>query len=394
MKAFVPLIAPALFILSPGVLAQGESPVTRAGSDWVQTATGSIPICARCRLRVNTEGNLVIRGQADTENVQFSLRKRVRAASAQEAAVLLRTFEIRGSARGDLLTLTLVIPRSRAQGAELSLVVPRALRQSIVASHGGDVQASDLTGEFDAETVAGRVELERLGSNAVIKTGGGEIRLGRIAGGVRCYSGGGGIQAESCGRGSWFETAGGDIHVREALGPLHAMTAGGNIRMDQCEGEVFAHTNGGVIEVQKADGLVTAETSGGAIQVGAARGVRCESTAGAIRLRNLGSGPLRASTAMGNILAELLSGARIEDSLLSTNSGDITVLLASNIPITVQASNGTAGNGRRIVSDFPEIRIRNAGASLPLVAEGMLHGGGPVLRIFASGGTIYLRRQK
>jgi hypothetical protein len=394
MKALVPLIAPALFVLSPGVLAQGESPVTRMGSDWVQTATGSIPICAGCRLRVNTEGNFVIRGQADTGNVQFSLRKRVRAASAQEAAVLLRTFEIRGSARGDLLTLTLVIPRSRAQGAELSLVVPWALRQAVVVSHGGDVQASDLKGEFDAETVAGRVELERLGSNATIKTGGGEIRLGRIAGGVRCYSGGGGIQAESCGRESWFETAGGDIHVREALGPLHATTAGGNIRVDRSEGEVFAHTNGGVIEVQQADGLVTAETSGGAIQVGAARGVRCESTAGAIRLRNLGSGPLRASTAMGNILAELLSGARIEDSLLSTNSGDITVLLASNIPITVQASNGTAGNGRRIVSDFPEIRIRNAGAALPLVAEGMLHGGGPVLRIFASGGTIYLRRQK
>ena len=97
---------------------------------------------------------------------------------------------------------------------------------------------------------------------------------------------------------------------------------------------------------------------------------------------------------MGSILAELLSGTRIEDSLLSTNAGDITVLLSSNIPITVQARNETAGNGRRIISDFPEIRIRNAGATIPLMAEGMLNGGGPVLRIFASGGTIYLRRQK
>jgi hypothetical protein len=103
---------------------------------------------------------------------------------------------------------------------------------------------------------------------------------------------------------------------------------------------------------------------------------------------------LNASTAMGSILAELLSGTRIEDSVLSTNAGDITVLLSSNIPITVQASNQTAGNGRRIVSDFPEIRIRNAGATIPLIAEGALNGGGPVLRIFASGGTIYLRRQK
>jgi hypothetical protein len=345
-------------------------------------------------MRVDTEGNIVVKGRSDSSGVQFSLRKRVRAGSSREAALLLRDFDIRSAARGDLVTLRLAIPASRAQGAELSLTVPRSLRQTMVSSRGGDVSASDLNGEFDAETVAGRVDLDRMGSSAVIKTGGGEIRLGHIAGGIRCYSGGGGIQAESCGRESWFETAGGDIQVKEALGPLHAATAGGNIHVDRSAGAVFAHTNGGIIDVRQAMGLVTADTSGGAIQVGAARGVRCESNAGAIRLRNLGSGPLRASTAMGNILAELLSGTRIEDSLLSTNAGDITVLLSSNIPITVQASNETAGTGRRIVSDFPEIRIRNAGAAIPLLAEGMLNGGGPVLRIFASGGTIYLRRQK
>jgi hypothetical protein len=376
------------------LLAQSDSNITREGADWVQTSTGSIPVCQGCRIRVDTEGNIVVKGQTDGEGVRFSLRKRVRANSAREAALLLHAFDIRAIGHADLITLRLVIPPSRAQGAELSLTVPRSLRQAIIASRGGDVTASDLNGEFDAETVAGRIELDRLGSNAVIKTGGGEIRLGRIAGGVRCYSGGGGIQAESCGRESWFETAGGDIQVKEALGPLHAATAGGNIHVDRSVGAVYAHTNGGVIDVRQALGLVTADTTGGAIQIGAARGVRCESNAGAIRLRNLGSGPLRASTAMGSILAELLSGARIEDSLLSTNAGDITVLLSSNIPITVQASNETAGNGRRIVSDFPEIRIRNAGAAIPLVAEGMLNGGGPVLRIFASGGTIYLRRQK
>jgi DUF4097 and DUF4098 domain-containing protein YvlB len=394
MKALGPLLAPAFLVLTQGVLAQSDSPITRDGTDWVQTSTGSIPICQRCRVRINTEGNFTIHGQAETDTIRFTLRKRVRASSKQEAGLLLHSFDIRSIGRGDLVTLTLEIPRSRAQGAELSMSVPRTLRQTIVASHGGDISATDLKGEFDAETVAGRVELDRLGSNAAIRTGGGEIRLGRIVGAIRCYSGGGGIQAESCGRESWFETAGGDIQVHEALGALHATTAGGNIHVDRSAGEVFAHTNGGVIEVREALGLVTAETSGGAIQVGAARGVRCESNSGAIRLHNLGAGPLNASTAMGSILAELLSGTRIEDSVLSTNAGDITVLLSSNIPITVQASNQTAGNGRRIVSDFPEIRIRNAGATIPLIAEGALNGGGPVLRIFASGGTIYLRRQK
>ena len=221
MKALAPLIAPALFVLAQGVLPAGtDSAITRAGADWVQTSTGSIPICQGCRIRVNTEGNLVIRGQSDTDGIQFSLRKRVRASSSQEAALLLRAFDIRAIGRGNLVTLTLVLPRSRAQGAELSLTVPRALRQAIIASQGGDVLASDLNGEFDAETAAGRIEADRLGSNAVIKTGGGEIRLGRIAGGIRCYSGGGGIQAESCGRESWFETAGGGYSGSRSAGPL------------------------------------------------------------------------------------------------------------------------------------------------------------------------------
>ena len=41
-----------------------------------------------------------------------------------------------------------------------------------------------------------------------------------------------------------------------------------------------------------------------------------------------------------------------------------------------------------------KIALAAVGATIPLIAEGALNGGGPVLRIFASGGTIYLRRQK
>jgi len=95
-------------------------------------------------------------------------------------------------------------------------------------------------------------------------------------------------------------------------------------------------------------------------------------------------------------LAELLSGNRIEDSTLSTNAGDITVFIASNLPLTVAARNESAGALGRIISDFPEIRVKalsQAGAN-PVVAEGALNGGGPILRINVVGGTIYLRRQK
>ena len=125
-----------------------------------------------------------------------------------------------------------------------------------------------------------------------------------------------------------------------------------------------------MIEVDQATGLVSAQNSGGAIQVNSAKGVRCESDSGAIRLRNV-DGPLRAVTAAGNIIAELLAGRPLEDSMLSTNAGDITVYVPSNLAMTVMARNESDGGGR-IVSDFPEIRVRPDTAMMPQVAEGAI----------------------
>ena len=112
-------------------------------------------------------------------------------------------------------------------------------------------------------------------------------------------------------------------------------------------------------------------------------------------MRNI-VGAMHASTNAGSILAELLTGHRIQDSALSTHAGDITVLIPSNFAVTVVAMNGSPGAAGRIVSDFPEIRVRTASqpGGTPVVAEGALNGGGPVLHINVIGGTIYLRRQK
>jgi len=139
---------------------------------------------------------------------------------------------------------------------------------------------------------------------------------------------------------------------------------------------------------------VTAETSGGAIQVDAANGVRCESAGGAIRLRNV-AGALHVSANSGNILAQLIAGRPFADSLLSTNAGDITVFIPSNVALTIQATNETGGSGR-IISEFAQVPVQTGGqhGDGPVMAQGALNGGGPVLRVNATGGTIYLRREK
>lgn len=375
-------------------LAQSETPIAREGAYWVRTFTGSIPEAALQRLRLDTVGNVVLRGEAHGR-AAYTLRARVRARDAREAQALLRQWEVKARTQGPWAYLTVMPLRRSSEAPELSVTVPRRLLQVLVETRGGNVQATNLDGEVEARSAGGQINVDGIKGSCELRTGGGDIQVGTVGGSVRCYSGGGVIRVQNAGGESWFETAGGEIFVRQAAGPVHASTAGGNIRIDRVSGTVFARTAAGLIQVQQADGAVTAESYGGAIQVNAANGVHCDSAGGPIRLRNV-AGPLRASTSAGSILAELLSGNRIEDSTLSTNSGDVTVFIASNLPLTVSARNESAGELGRIISDFPEIRVqqgRLTGAS-PLVAEGSLNGGGPILRINVVGGTIYLRRQK
>lgn len=390
MKQFVFISIVCAAAAAPGALAQ----ITREGRYWVQTVNGVVAASPFDRFRLDTVGNVVLQG-GNSEKVTYKLKLRVRAVDAREAEALLREFDVRSRSQNGWLRLTVTPPANISEGPELSVAVPRSLQQVWIETRGGNVQATDLDGEVQARSAAGRMLVDRIKGKAEVRTGGGDIQVGDVGGTVRCYSGAGVIRVQSAGGESWLDTAGGEVFVHQAYGPVHAATAGGNIRVERASNTVFARTAAGLIEVQQADGAVTAESSAGAIQVNAANGVRCESASGTIRLRNVW-GPLRASTAVGSILAELLSGNRIQDSTLSTNAGDITVFIASNIPLTVMARNDSGGATGRIISDFKEIRVKEGslpGAS-PVLAEGALNGGGPLLRINVNGGTIYLRRQK
>ncbi len=375
------------------LFGQSEAPVTHEGKFWVRTISGSVPVGSAQRFRLDTVGNVVLRGDAGTR-ASYTLKLRAEARDAREAAALFRQVELRTRVQAAVAYLVVSPPRRISEAPELTLTLPRGLQAVRIETRGGNVQASELDGQLEARSLGGRIAVDAIRGAAEIRTGGGDIQVGSVAGPLRCYSGGGVIRVQNGGSECWLETAGGEIFLHDANGPVHASTAGGNIKIDRSSGAVFARTAGGLIQVQQSGGLVTAESSGGAIQVTAANGVRCDSAGGAIRLRNV-AGALRASTSAGSILAELAKGTHMEDSSLSTNAGDVTVFISSNLPVTVLARNQSGGAGR-IISDFPEIRVRQAGdaAAVPVVAEGALNGGGPMLRINVIGGTIYLRKQK
>jgi len=372
---------------------QTESSITREGKYWVRSVSGVVAVGPANRFRLDTVGNVVVRGEQGG-NASYTLKLRVEARDAREAEGLFRQLALRSGTQNGWAFLTVTPPRQTTVAPELTLAVPRGLEQSRIETRGGNVQATELDGDIEARSLGGRIAVDAIRGRTEIRTGGGDIQVGTVAGPVRCYSGGGVIRVENGGGECWLETAGGEILLRQSNGPVHASTAGGNIRIERASGAVFARTAGGLIQVQQAAGVVTAESSGGAIQVNAAAGVQCDSAGGAIRLRNV-AGALRASTNAGSILAELANRDRIENSSLSANAGDVTVFIASNLPVTVMARNQSGGAGR-IISDFPEIRVRPAAGTgpNPMVAEGALNGGGPVLRINVVGGTIYLRKQK
>jgi hypothetical protein len=369
-------------------------PLKHEGPFWVQTSTGKLSVSQGARLRVKTRGSVVIRGGAG-DTVTYVVTNRIKAGNEAEARRLLAYASVLSRQSREWSYLTVATERGGIN-ADLEIRAPKYLREAVIETRGGNVEVYDIDGHVEAESAGGRIQMDRIGSDAIARTGGGEIRLGSVGGSVRCLSAGGSIELERCGGESRFETAGGDVQIVETAGPVHASTEGGNIRIGRAGSSVAAHTAGGRIEVQHANGTVTAENSGGSIHVGTASGVRCESSVGAIRLRG-SSGALRAATDSGNILAELVQGAVLQDSSLSTSAGDITVYIPSNMALTIRAQS-EGGRGGRIISEFPEVRVQlvnmlhDVSHASGSSAEGAINGGGPVLKISAIGGTIHLRR--
>jgi hypothetical protein len=384
------------FLCCAALAVSETSSLRREEGYWVQTSTQTIPTAPGARLDIQTYGPVTITNDLPPNQDSALLRviKRVRARTEAEAASLLRLSVL--TTQGDASSVVIHIQRPARLPipAEVHIRTRGDLTRVGLETYGGDIRVTGVDGNVDVESGGGLIRLDEIGGNVTARTAGGEIRLGRIGGSVRCATGGGTIQAMQTGGESWFETAGGEIHIGETKGPLYASTGGGSIHIGRAGASVSARTAGGRIEVEQANGIVLAGNSSGSIQIGTARGVRCESTGGSIRLRGSG-GSLRAVTDIGSILAELLPGLSIQDSVLSTGAGDITVFIPSNFALTIKALSESGRTGR-IISEFAEVPVRlsNSPDRSSMTAEGALNGGGPLLTLTSGGGTIYLRRQR
>lgn len=381
-------LVPAVMVA--GCAAQTDSPVVREGKYWVQTASGSALLPGAGVLQVSTHGAVSLQGEART-NVGYVLKKRTRIKDPARARALLGAIAVKISKRSEGMLLEVSLPPSWETSADLQLRVPRGLRETILESQGESIEALDLDGALRADSRGGRLQVDRIRGDVTVRTGGGPVRLGKVGGNVLCFSGGGSITADTIGGEAGLNTEGGEINVKVAKGLVRASTRGGNIRVERAERGVTAEARAGLIDVIRAGGPVIAQTGAGAIRIRSSGNVQCQVETGPVQLYAVYGG-LRVATRAGSILAEL-GGRPLQDSSLSTGSGDITVLIPSNLAVTVQAISAYPG-GHRIISDFTEIRPRLAQGEAETEALGTINGGGPLLRLTASGGTIYLRRQR
>ena len=365
------------------LLACAQPELTRQGDLWVRTFSGAAP--AAPRLRVNAHGPVTLVGGVSL-NLSYQVKVSVRTRTAAEARRILDRYAVRLAPQGDWLVLT--TPGGPFLAA-LSVKAPR-LAAAAVSTSDGAVDVRGVDGPLNVDSGGGELMVDHVRGDCKLFTRGGDVRVGQVDGSLECISGAGRITVGTVRGQAVLTSGGGDIDATEVGGPVRAQTRAGGIHIAKAGGAVTATTGGGRIVVDSANGVVFTRNAAGPVEVGAAAGVESESGAGGVRLGNI-LGSMTVSTMMGSILANFLGG-KPADSLLATGDGDITVLIPSNVGVTIRAQSEMADTVRRIVSEFPGIPVRRQGAQI--VAEGPVNGGGPLLRISATQGTIFIKRQR
>ena len=153
----------------------------------------------------------------------------------------------------------------------------------------------------------------------------------------------------------------GAVKVENVQGPVHVHTSNGGVTFSQVQGPVDAETNNGGIDLSDVTGSAKLETSNGHIHADHV------------------TGPVEATSSNGDIHLAFVTAPK-SDIHASTSNSSIEVSMPSSSPVRVRAdtSNGS------ITSDF-EVA---SGSSTKTHLEGAVNGGGPLIDLSTSNGSI------
>ncbi|MGH9576886.1 MAG: hypothetical protein ACRD3R_05555, partial [Terriglobales bacterium] len=370
------------------------------GNKWVEEVTGTI-IPGKGFKMMTDLGSIEIEGAAQP-NITYVVRKRVYKATEQEAKRILAEFQIRASRTAEAAMLVGDLSEAhhlhKKLSAEFVIRVPRELLWVKAATDGGGVGVKNIAGKVYAMTAGGGIMLDAIGGAVVAETAGGGIDVGWLGSDAMLQTAGGGVSVKSVKGKLTVETGGGGIAIGTAGGPVTVSTDGGGIAVDECGGALSAETRGGGIAIGSANGAVVLSSQGGSIHLNGAKGiVRAETMGGGMKLLNLTHG-VNAETAAGSIIAEFVGGKdTFTASSLETSNGDVIVYLPAGLGVNVEADIDLAQGHTIRAVDFPELRIRTEGGTYgpkQIYAVGAINGGGPLLRVHTTLGSIVIQRGK
>ena len=182
------------------------------------------------------------------------------------------------------------------------------------------------------------------------------------------------------------KTSAGSLRLGRIKGPVWGRTSSGSVKLTSCDSAVDVKTSSGTVEVGDVAGDVRAQTSSGSIKI-----VRCDgntevqTSSGSIRLGSLAR-TVNARTSSGSIRASLTDQPNGECNL-HTSAGSITVTLIPDIAINLDAET-SAG---RVSTDFAVTSVIQGKVPKNRL-KGSINGGGPLLKLRTSAGSIRLQK--
>lgn len=165
-----------------------------------------------------------------------------------------------------------------------------------------------------------------------------------------------------------LDTSSGGISVDDLDGYVRTETSAGDLRFGKIKGTVWGRTSAGSIKLTSCDSAVDVQTSAGSIEL--------ESV----------SGDVNAKTSAGSIRATMTAQPQNECSL-RTSAGGITVTLIPDVTVDVDAETSAGG----VSTDFAVASVIQG--KLPKNRlKGSINGGGPLLKLRTSAGSIRLQK--
>ncbi|HRI22303.1 MAG TPA: hypothetical protein PLA68_15180 [Panacibacter sp.] len=212
-----------------------------------------------------------------------------------------------------------------------------------------------------------------------LSTSGGSIRLNNLKGNQSFRTSGGSLHIDDVAGKINGRTSGGSIHISNASDEIDLSTSGGSIEATKCKGNLQLSTSGGSLNLSDLDGTVEASTSGGRIEGSNISGDLSASTSGgSVRLSNI-SGSVEASTSGGSMDVALTALGKYVK--LHNSGGNIDLQLPAGKGLDLDLS----GNKVKVSS------LNNfSGNTEEDNINGKLNGGGTLIKVNASSGTVRL----